>query len=81
MPQQKQLYFRVVDRQPYIKQIEKQTKPGVHESKEHRRSKSKGSGDATRSSLPADEYVTPTAIRAVRWTSFLGEAVIRRYTR
>ena len=28
MPQQKQLYFRVVDRQPYIKQIEKQPKPG-----------------------------------------------------
>jgi hypothetical protein len=40
VPQQKQLYLRVVDSQPYINQIEKQPKPGVHESKEHRRSKS-----------------------------------------
>src|SRR6266852_4584935 len=54
VPQQKQLCFRVVDAQPYIKQIEKQPKPGVHESKEHRRSKSYRSSDPTRSSLPAD---------------------------
>jgi hypothetical protein len=40
VPQKKQLCLGVVDPQPYINQIEKQPKPGVHESKEHRRSKS-----------------------------------------
>jgi hypothetical protein len=34
------LCFRVADAQPYINQIEEQLKPGVHESEEHRRSKS-----------------------------------------
>jgi len=38
--QQKELCFTVVGSQPYINQIEEQPKPGVHESKEHRRSKS-----------------------------------------
>jgi hypothetical protein len=50
-----------VDSQPHISQIEEQPKPGVHESEKHRRSKSYRSGDPTPSSLPADEYVTPTA--------------------
>jgi hypothetical protein len=40
VPQQKQLCFRVVDSDPYSNQIEEQPEPGVHESEEHRRSKS-----------------------------------------
>jgi hypothetical protein len=60
VPEKKQLRFRVVDSQPQINQIEEQPKPRVHESEEHRRSKCYRPGDPTPSSLPADEYVTPT---------------------
>jgi len=52
-----------VDSQPHINQIEEQPKPGVRESEKHRRSTSYRSGDPTPSSLPADEYVTPTGSR------------------
>jgi hypothetical protein len=61
VPEKKQFCFRVVDSQPHINQIEEHPKPGVRESKKHRRSESYRSGDPTPSSLPADEYVTPTA--------------------
>jgi hypothetical protein len=55
VPEKKQLRFRVAYSQAHINQIEEEPKPRVHESEEHRRSKSYRSGDPTRSSLPADE--------------------------
>ncbi|HEY8797813.1 MAG TPA: hypothetical protein VIO85_08115 [Candidatus Dormibacteraeota bacterium] len=55
MPEKKQLRFRVAYSQAHINQIEEEPKPRVHESEEHRRSKSYRSGDPTRSGLPADE--------------------------
>ena len=67
VPEEKQFRFRIVDSQPHINQIEEQSKPGVSESEEHRRSKSYRSGDPTPSSLPTDEYVTPT-----RWLTVAG---------
>ncbi len=69
MPEKKKLRFRVIDSQPHINQIEEQAKPGVSESEKHRRSKSYRSGEPTPSSLPADEYVTPTGTVALLATA------------
>jgi len=62
VPEKKQFRFRVVDSQPHINQIEEQSKPGVHESEKHRRSKCYRSGDPTPSSLPADQDAVGTAL-------------------
>jgi len=61
VPEEKQFRLRIVDSQPHIEQIQEQPKPGVNESEEHRRSKCYRLADLTPGSLPADEYVIPTA--------------------
>src|SRR6266581_4937704 len=60
VPKKKQFRLRIMDSQPHINQIEEQPQPRINESEEHPRWKSYRSGAATPSSLPADEYVTPT---------------------
>ncbi len=62
VPEKKQFRLGIMDSQPHINQIEEQPQPGVQDSEEHQRSKSYRSGSPTPSSLPTDEYVTPSAL-------------------